>query len=72
MLSGEHILRKGNSESLAILAASAVLPLLGGPISEHIRHISTLTRRAGQGRTGQDRTGQDRTGQDRTGQNRTE
>ena len=33
MFSGVQILRNGNSEFLAIQAASAVLPLLGGPAS---------------------------------------
>lgn len=34
ILSGEQILMKGNWESSEILAASAVLPLLGGPGGE--------------------------------------
>lgn len=32
ILSGEQILMKGNCESSEILAASAVFPLLGGPV----------------------------------------
>lgn len=32
ILSGEQILIKGNSDSSDILAANAVLPLLGGPL----------------------------------------
>ena len=32
IVSGEQIFRKGNSESRAILAASAVFPEFGGPV----------------------------------------
>lgn len=39
ILSGEQILMKGNSESSAILAASAVLPLCGGPGKQHNEEI---------------------------------
>lgn len=37
-MSGEQILMKGNWESSAILAASAVLPLCGGPEEEKHSH----------------------------------
>lgn len=42
ILSGEQILMKGNWESSAILAASAVFPLFGGPEGDHQSPISCL------------------------------
>ena len=42
IVSGEQILRKGNSEFRAICAASAVLPLLGGPTTQQRIHKSLL------------------------------
>lgn len=42
ILSGEQILMKGNWESSEILAASAVLPLFGGPEGEEQSHITCL------------------------------
>ena len=42
IVSGEQILRKGNSEFLAICAARAVLPLFGGPTTQQRTHRSLL------------------------------